>query len=132
MKIKSLCLALLSLLMAAGAAGCSNKEYDPENYMRSVLSGEYGKNCMWGLHVSVNDEPLECPGHVRFESMYLKEGDFRFVEVIPGESRIEFKDVSLTSTDLGYAFSISHTQSHRTVVINGTMAFGHMSVSIIM
>lgn len=121
---------IVALFMAVGISGCSSHDYDPEDSVTSVLSGEYGKGQFWSLNLTENGNPLEVNGYVRFDSKLLKEGDFRFVDVIPGESVKEFKDVPLTGEENGMAFRIEFVKDRRNIEITGVVSFGEMSVDM--
>ena len=58
MKTKLL-FAIVSLLLTMGVCSCSDKKYDPEDYITSILSGEYEKEGMWELTVSINGTALD-------------------------------------------------------------------------
>lgn len=79
MRLKFLTFIILSLLLAVGAGSCSEEKYNPEDYVSSVLSGEYKKDGLWQLYVTENGKPLNDYGSVRFDSKYLKEADFTFI-----------------------------------------------------
>lgn len=129
--MKYIVILISALIMMVGIGGCSNnKDFDPDDYVTSLLSGEYKKGGMWTLTVTVNGEPMENYGYVRFDSKYLTEGDFRFVNVIPGESRKEFKNVSLTSEEIGLRFLIEYFKTNEKVKITGVIAPGEMVVDI--
>lgn len=132
MKTRIFTLVIISLLLAIGAGSCSKKEFNPEDYTTSLLSGEYGKNQLWKLNVTVNGEPTEDYDYVRFDSKILKDGDFRFVNVIPGEKRKEFKDIPLTATEEGMTFTIEYEKNKKPVTIKGIVALGEMTVNITM
>lgn len=110
--------------------GCSKNDNDPEDYYQSLLSGEYGKGKYWTLNTILNGDTIKTDGFVRFDSKDLKEGDFRFVNVIPGESFKEFKNVDLSVSDEGVAFSIEYTRKADNVHITGTVSFGVMTVTM--
>ena len=131
MKIRILCLVLLTLLMVTGLDSCSKKDFDPDDYVTSMLSGEYSKGGIWRLHVSVNGQAQEDFGYVRFETKTLNEGDFLFSNVIPGDTHKEFHNVVLSATEQGYAFIIEYSQTSGSVMIKGTVAVGDMSIDII-
>lgn len=122
---------MVAILVAIGMGGCSKeKDYDPDDYLTSLLTGDYGKGQLWDLNVTLNDKPLEDYGYVRFDSKALKDADFRFVKVIPGESKKEFKNVPLTATEEGISFIIEYKQGKMPVTITGIVDFGVMTVSI--
>lgn len=110
--------------------GCSKNDNDPEDYYQSLLSGEYGKGKYWTLNTILNGDTIKTDGFVRFDSKDLKEGDFRFVNVIPGESFKEFKNVDLSVSDEGVAFSIEYTRKADNVHITGIVSFGEMTVTM--
>ena len=132
MKTRIFTLVIISLLLAIGAGSCSKNEINPEDYTTSLLSGEYGKNQLWKLNVTVNGEPTEDYDYVRFDSKILKDGDFRFVNVIPGEKRKEFKDIPLTATEEGMTFTIEYEKNKKPVTIKGIVDLGEMTVNITM
>lgn len=130
MKTNLFILIVLSLLMAMGAGSCSND--DKPDYGTSIFSGEYGKDGLWELYVTLNDEPLDNYGYVRFNSKEMKNADFRFVDVIPGEHRKEFKNIPLTGTEEGFNFSIDYDWKGSKIIISGLVEFGKMTVNITM
>lgn len=132
MKTRIFTLIIISLLLAIGAGSCSKNEFNPEDYATSLLSGEYGKKQFWKLDVTVNGEPTEDYDYVRFESKLLETGDFRFVNVIPGEKRKEFKDIPLTATEEGITFTIEYEKNKKPVTIKGIVGLGEMTVNITM
>ncbi len=132
MKTRIFTFVIISLLLAIGTGSCSKNEINPEDYTTSLLSGEYGKNQLWKLNVTVNGEPTEDYDYVRFDSKILKDGDFRFVNVIPGEKRKEFKDIPLTATEEGMTFTIEYEKNKKLVIINGIVGLGEMTVNITM
>lgn len=132
MKTRIFTFVIISLLLAIGTGSCSKNEINPEDYTTSLLSGEYGKNQLWKLNVTVNGEPTEDYDYVRFDSKILKDGDFRFVNVIPGEKRKEFKDIPLTATEEGMTFTIEYEKNKKPVTIKGIVALGEMTVNITM
>lgn len=132
MKTRIFTFVIISLLLAIGAGSCSKNEINPEDYTTSLLSGEYGKNQLWKLNVTVNGEPTEDYDYVRFDSKILKDGDFRFVNVIPEEKRKEFKDIPLTATEEGMTFTIEYEKNKKPVTIKGIVALGEMTVNITM
>lgn len=113
-------------------AGCSNKDYNPEDYYQSLLSGEYGKGTLWTLNTILNGDTIHTDGYVRFDSKYLKEGDFRFVNVIPGESSKVFKNVELSATERGCSFVIDYPRHTDAIHITGTVSLGEMTVDMTM
>lgn len=125
-------LTALSLILSIGLVGCSDNDYDPEDYVTSLLSGEYEKDGMWKLYVTVNGTPLEKYGHVRFDSKYLKEADLRFVDIIPGESLKEYNKIPLTEVEDGYSFKIDDSLNGTPIIVSGIVTFGKMTVVIIM
>ncbi|MDE5675858.1 MAG: DUF4925 domain-containing protein [Muribaculaceae bacterium] len=132
MKTRIFTLVIFSLLLSIGVGSCSKNEFNPEDYATSWLTGEYGKNQLWKLNVTVNGEPTEDYDYVRFESGLLVTGKFRFVNVIPGEKRKEFKDIPLTGTEEGVLFTIEYEKNHKPVTIKGTVTLGEMTVDITM
>ena len=132
MKTRIFTFVIISLLLAIGTGSCSKNEINPEDYTTSLLSGEYGKNQLWKLNVTVNGEPTEDYDYVRFESKLLETGDFRFVDVIPGEKRKEFKNIPLTATEEGMTFTIEYEKNKKPVTIKGIVGLGEMTVNITM
>lgn len=130
MKTSFIKIVILSILITIGISGCSKKEYDPDDYSTSILSGEYSKGGIWKLYVTVNGESIENYDYVRFESKDLSTGDFKFVNVIPEESRMDFVDIPLTITEKGISFNISYTSSNQEILISGLIDLGEMSLNI--
>lgn len=130
MKVSILKIYILTLLITMGISSCSKNEIDPEDYMTSMLSGDYSNGGLWKLYVTVNGESIQNYDKVRFESKNLTVGDFLFVNVIPGESKKEFKDVPLTVTEEGIAFTINHTKSKENIEVTGIVDLGTMTVNI--
>lgn len=130
MKTKLLTLILFSLLMAMGMSSCSKNDFDPDDCFTSILTGEYEKSGLYHLYVTKNGVPLDDYGYVRFESKDLIVADFRFVKVIPGVSKKEFKNVPLIGTEEGFTFTIEYTKKNKTVSITGIVNFGEMSIDI--
>lgn len=116
--------------MTVGISGCSKEKFDPTDTVTSIFSGDYGNSGLWDLVVTVNGEQIENHGHVRFDSKLMKEGNFKFIDVIPGESTKEFKNVPLVETDKGMSFKIEYTQFDKPVVITGLIILGKMTVDI--
>lgn len=110
--------------------GCSKEKFDPTDTVTSIFSGDYGKNGLWELSVSVNGEQIENHGYVNFDSKQMKDGNFKFFDVIPGESIKEFNNVPIIDTDKGMSFKIEYSQSAKTVVITGLIILGKMTVDI--
>ncbi len=129
MKTKLLSFAIITMLFTMVLGSCSNNDYNPEDYITSMLSGEYGKGG-YKLILTQNGNPVETKGYVRFDSSLLQTGNFRFVDVIPGESKKEFKDVPLTSNDEGVLFTINYEKKGKTIVISGIINFGEMKVNL--
>ena len=131
MKAKNLfCILAVILAIVAGISSCSKNKYDPEDYITSLLSGEYKKDGMWKLHVSLNGDPLENYGYVRFESKYMEVGTFRFVDVIPGFPMWNMRRYSLKMTEEGSAFTITDNNSGNDFTIEGIVSFGEMTVNL--
>lgn len=131
MKSKKLfCFLAVLLAIVAGISSCSKNEYDPEDYITSLLTGEYKKDGMWKLHVSLNGDPLENYGYVRFESKYMDVGIFRFVDVIPGIANVNYEKVPLKMTEDGCAFTITDNNSGNDFTIEGIVSFGEMTVNL--
>lgn len=123
---------LLVFTIGTHMVGCSNNDYDPEDYYTSLLSGEYGKGKLWTLTTILNGDTIQTEGFVRFDSKYLKEADFRFVDVIPGESFKEFKNVELSDGDTGVKFTIDYPRKNDNIQIYGTVTLGEMTVDMTM
>lgn len=130
MKTDFLKILILTLLISIGIGGCSKKDIDSDDYITSMLSGDYSNGGLWKLNVTVNGEPIQNYDKVRFDSKDLTVGDFQFVNVIPGESKKEFKDVPLTATEEGIAFTINYTKSKENIEITGIVDLGTMTVNI--
>lgn len=121
---------ILTLLLTVGISGCSKEKFDPTDTVTSIFSGDYGNSGLWDLVVTVNGEQIENHGYVRFDSKLMKEGNFKFIDVIPGESTKEFKNVPLVETDKGMSFKIEYSQSDKPIVITGLIILGKMTVDI--
>lgn len=119
-------------VMIIGMASCSKNEYDPDDFVTSVLSGEYGKDRLWKLNVTENGTPTETEGYIRFDSKYLKEADFRFFNVIPGEKECDFMNIPLSATSSGYEFSMEYQTAEKKIIIDGTVSLGVMTVNLSM
>lgn len=132
MKTKFVVLIILSLILTVGTGSCSKNDFNPEDFVTSWLSGEYGKKQFWKLNVTVNGESTDDYDYVRFDSKILKDGDFRFVNVIPGESKKEFKDIPLTVTEEGVSFTIEYVKNDSSIGIKGIVTPGEMTVNITM
>lgn len=127
----------LAILLLCGSSmvvpGCSKNEFNPEDYVQSVLSGEYGKRKLWTLNTILNGDTIQTDGYVRFESKYqTEEADFRFVNIIPGDSNKEFKNIPLTPADNGLTFTIDYSRKAGDVHISGTVTLGEMTVNMTM
>ena len=131
MKTKIFNIILVTVLFTMGISSCSNHDFNPEDYVSSILSGEYGKGG-YQLDVTENGEPIEFTGHVRFNTkdLDLNRGDFIFVDILPGESKKEFKDIPLIPTEEGFIFSMEYIKKNKTVVITGTLDYGLMIINI--
>lgn len=131
MKTKIFNLIMVTILFSIGLSNCSNDEFNPEDYVESILSGDYGKGG-YRLDVTENGEPMEITGHVRFDSKdpSLKKGNFIFVDILPGESKKEFKDVPLDSTDNIIDFSMEYNKNGENIIITGSLEFGLMKIDI--
>ena len=53
MKTKIFNLIMVTILFAIGFSNCSNNDFNPEDYVSSTLSGEYGKG---GYHLIPTEE----------------------------------------------------------------------------
>lgn len=131
MKTKIFNLIMVTILFSIGLSNCSNDEFNPEDYVESILSGDYGKGG-YRLDVTENGEPIEITGHVRFDSKdpSLKKGNFIFVDILPGESKKEFKDVPLDSTENIIDFSMEYNKNGGNIIITGSLEFGQMKIDI--
>ena len=132
MKSKILNLILVSILLTIGFSSCSNHDFNPEDYTVSILSGEYGKGG-YKLNVTENSESKEYIGYVRFFAKNLDakmEGDFTFVDILPGESKREFKNVTLIPMEEGFSFSINYVKDGDKIDITGTLVYGSMTINI--
>ena len=131
MKTKTISSVVLAILMMIGIGGCS-KEYNPDDYIISFIDGEYGKDESRELNVTINDQPLQDYGYVKFEIKGLGKGaNIRFVDVIPGESEREFEKVPITYTDRGNpVFTIEYTQESTPMIIRGEIDGYTMTVNI--
>lgn len=130
-KFFDIAVAVIALVLAVAVTGCSDKDdIDPDDYVTSYLSGEYGKGSPWKLHVTVNGSPVENSGSVEFRSKELKEADLKFVNVIPGESRKEYKNVPLDAKEEGLSFTIADYKDGQPMTISGLVSLGEMTVDI--
>ncbi len=123
--------AILLLCMACVVGGCSKTDYNQDDYITSILSGDYEKEGLWKLFVSENGVTRDDYGYVRFDSKNLKEGDFRFVNVIPGEPEKTFNNIPLSETENGWTFSIEFLQDETKIEIKGIISFGEMKIDLI-
>lgn len=130
MRAKIFTTILLSLLLSVGFCACSDSDDNPDDYTSSILTGEYQKDGLWTLSVSVNGEAIDNYGYVRFESKNLETANFKFVDVIPGLGEATFSNIPLTQTDSGITFSISDNVSGNPITIEGTVIFGNMTINI--
>ena len=110
--------------------GCSNNDYNSEDYYTSLLSGEYGKGKFWTLNTILNGDTIQTEGFVRFDSKDLKDGDFQFIDVIPEDSYKEFKNVELSATKEGMTFSIEYIYNTSKIHITGIVSLGEMTVDM--
>ncbi|MDE5808250.1 MAG: DUF4925 domain-containing protein [Muribaculaceae bacterium] len=129
MKIKHLFI-LISLVFTLGFGSCSQDTPNPEDYTSSILSGEYAKDGLWKLLVYENGNPISDYGSVIFASKDLEEADITFINVIPNNSRKEFHNVPLTSTDQGLTFSIEEVGENTLIKLNGIVKLGEMTIHI--
>lgn len=118
--------------MLAGVCGCSDNKYNVDDSITSMLSGEYAKDGIWRLSVTVNGEPVNNYGHVRLDSKTLETANFIFVNVIPEEPHKEFKNIPLNVGENGFSFTINYDNSGKNITISGIVALGEMSVTITM
>ena len=132
MKLKILNLIFVSILLATGFSSCSNHDFDPNDYVVSVLSGKYGKGG-YELLVTENAEPIEYSGYVDFYAKNLNvkmEADFDFVDILPGEPKRKFKNVKLSNIEEGIAFAMDYEKDKNHIEITGTLIFGAMTINI--
>ena len=132
MKFKILNLIFVSILLAAGFSSCSNHDFNPDDYVVSILSGQYGKGG-YELILTENSLPIEYTGYVVFHAKNLDvkmEADFDFVDILPGESKKEFKNVKLYDMGEGIAFSIDYEKDKNPIEITGNLIFGSMTINI--
>ena len=132
MKFKFLNLIVVSILLAAGFSSCSNHDFDPNDYVVSILSGQYGKGG-FELIVTENSVPIEYSGYVVFHAKDLNvkmEADFNFVDILPGESKREFKNVKLYDSEEGILFTIDYEKDKNHIEITGTLFYGSMTINI--
>lgn len=120
---------LLFLIASIAMPGCSKDEFDPEDYTQSMISGEYGKGKYWNLTTILNGDTIQTDGYVRLDTK-SQEADFRFVNVIPGESSKEFNKIPLIVSDNGLAFTIDYLRKSDNIHIFGTVTFGEMTVDM--
>lgn len=118
------------LIVHLSLIGCSNNDYNPEDYYTSLLSGEYGKGKFWTLNTIFNWDSIQTNGFVRFDSKDLKEGDFQFIDIIPEDSYKEFKNVELSATQEGMTFSIDYVRNANNIRISGIITLGEMTVDM--
>lgn len=130
MKIKFCFIFILSLVFALGFGSCSQDTPNPEDYTSSILSGEYTKDGLWKLLVYENGNPISDYGSVILASKDLEEADITFINVIPNNSRKEFHNVPLTSTDQGLTFSIEEVGENTLIKLNGIVKLGEMTIHI--
>ncbi|MDE6018975.1 MAG: DUF4925 domain-containing protein [Muribaculaceae bacterium] len=130
MKSKVLFQIVISLFVMVAMGGCSKTEYDPEDYITSILTGQYGAQELCKLNVTENGVPMETNGYVRFDSKYLKVADFTFVNILPGIPSKTFEAIPLTQTESGYIFEIKYQSNDRTIVITGSVAMGQMNINL--
>ncbi|MCH5234886.1 MAG: hypothetical protein J1E16_06300 [Muribaculaceae bacterium] len=132
MKFKFLNLIVVSILLATGFSSCSNHDFDPNDYVVSILSGKYGKGG-FELIVTENSVPIEYSGYVVFHAKDLNvkmEADFNFVDILPGESKREFKNVKLYDSEEGILFTIDYEKDKNHIEITGTLFYGSMTINI--
>lgn len=130
MKLNLLYAAIIMLLLTVGTGGCSKEEPNYEDCFSSIISGEYEKDGPWKLYVYENGKPLDNYGYVRFDSKLLEKADFRFVNILPGESTREFRDIPLVETQEGYTFRIDYVRKKKKIIISGIVTFGEMKVDL--
>ena len=130
--MKSIITVVSLLIIESIIISCSTNEYNPDDYYQSWLSGEYGKDSLWNLVTIINGDTVNNGGYVRFDSKDLEKADLRFVNVIPGKTYQEFKDVQLTDMDNGLSFTIDYIRKANNVHIIGIVRFGEMTVDMTM
>lgn len=123
---------LLFIVASIAETGCSKDEFDSEDYTQSLLSGEYGKGKYWNLTTILNGDTIQTDGFVRFESKDLKNANFWFFDVIPGESNKAFKNVELSNAEIGCSFIIDYPRKSDNIHISGTVTLGEMTVNMTM
>ena len=57
-------------------------------------------------------------------------GTFRFVDVIPGISNVEYEKVPLKTTEKGFTFTISDDNDGNNFSIDGIVSLGQMTVNL--
>lgn len=122
---------LLLLTVGIGMSGCSHNEFDPNDYYVSLISGDYGKGSAWNLTTIVNGDTIDGNGVVRFyQKANTYDADIKFINVIPGESTKEFKNIPIEAADDGLVFSIDYNRKAEKLHISGNVSFGEMTVDI--
>ena len=130
-KVRSILLVGLLVLAGVFITGCSNNDPDPDDYMTSLLTGEYGKDKLWQLTTILNGDTIPTDGYVRFDQKYQADNaDIRFVNIIPGESSRQFSKITLDSTEKGLAFTIDYVQKSKDIHISGIVSLGRMTVDM--
>lgn len=130
MKTKLFTLIVSAILIIIGATGCSNHDFNPDDYTDSYyFSNTYGIDGTI-LNVSENGIHVECSGCVRFQLKKDSKGDFDFVDVLPGESSKKYTDIPLASTEEGMTFEIKDSRQSKPMTITGTIKTEIMTVNI--
>ena len=130
MNTKQVIFTLLYIVLALGLSSCSKDEPHPEDYIYSILSGEYSKDGMWKLHVYDNNDPVSDFGSVKFLSKDMTVADVTFIDVLPGNNRQEFKNLPLSLTSEGYIFTAEDNTSGKTISVTGTVSLGEMTIRL--
>lgn len=130
MKSKYVIFIIITLIIPFGFISCTTNDYDPEDYVTSILSGEYEKDGFWKLIVTENGKILEDYNYVRFDSKTLQTGDFKFVEVIPGIPILQFKNIPLKETETGFSFRMVYNEKEKHIIITGIISFGEMTINL--
>ncbi len=105
------------------------------NMILKIISHRYFQENIrkmeFGNYMSqINGSAIEDYGYVRFDSKYLKEADFKFVDIIPNEHVKEYKNIPLSGTEEGCAFTIEDTINEKVIVITGVVSLGEMKINL--
>lgn len=52
------------------------------------------------------------------------------MNILPGESTREFRDIPLVETQEGYTFRIDYVRKKKKIIISGIVTFGEMKVDL--